>query len=164
MTVSTYWPQQIPYMAKRGTWSLVSNGPVLRTDMDYGRARSRRRFTKQLAQITFTIQMTDEEHLYFEGFFHTEIQSGSSWFYMPVYLGKGGYETRMVRFLGPYEVRDAGFMNVEVVAKLEVEVAPVISGGALYFIETYGEPSLDSWLDILSRVVNVKYPAAMEDF
>jgi len=163
MTTPT-WPSNLNNLAERGSWNKSPNEPVLRSEFDNGPARTRRRFTRQITNIAFTVQMTEEEHAAFEGFFQDDLRSGAGWFNMPVYLGRSGYETTRVRFTEPYQVRDAGFRHVKVSAKLEAIMVPLLSGGGAYFIAVYGEEALDDLNDALDPIVNEVYPAVMEDY
>ena len=159
MTTPT-WPSNLNNLAERGSWNKSPNEPVLRSEFDNGPARARRRFTRQITTISFTVQMTEEEHEAFEGFFQDDLRSGAVWFNMSVYLGRRGYETTRVRFTEPYQVRDAGFRHVKILAKLEAIMTPLLSGGAAYFVATYGEADIDAINDELSPLVNIQYPEA----
>jgi len=108
--------------------------------------------------------MNEEEHAMFEGFFLDDVRAGAAWFNMPVYLGRGGYEVRAVRFTEPYQVRDAGFRRVKVSAKLEVNMTPLISGAGTYFVGQYGEEAIDGINDPLNVIVNTTYPNIMEGY
>jgi len=158
------WPNQINYLAERGSWNKVPNEPVLRSEFDSGPARSRRRFTRQVTKFSFTVEMSEIEYASFESFFQYEANSGASWFSMPVYLGRAGYESQAVRFTEPYQVKDAGFLRVKVSAKLEVKMAPLLSGGAVYFVSEYGEEAIDGINDELDPLVNIEYPEVMENY
>jgi len=158
------WPSTINHLAERGSWNKSPNEPVLRSEFDYGPARARQRFTSQIAKFSFTVMMTEIEYAYLEGFFQDDLRSGAAWFTMPVYLGRGGYETKVVRFTEPYQVKDAGFLHVKVSAKMEVRMTPLASGAAIYFVSEYGEPALDDIGDRLSPLVNIKYPTVMENY
>jgi hypothetical protein len=158
------WPAAINYLAERGSWNKVPNEPVLRSEFDVGPARARRRFTSQVSRYSLTIQMSEDEYVLFEGFFQDDLRAGAAWFNMPFYMGRGGYEVKPVRFTEPYQVRDAGFRQVKVSAKLEVKMTPIISGGAVYFVETYGEQSLFDLSDELDPIVNETYPDIMENY
>ena len=163
MTTPT-WPTQINYLAERGSWNKSPNEPVLRSEFDSGPARTRRRFTSQITKFSFTVQMTEGEYAALEGFFQDDLRSGAAWFNMPVYLGRNGYEVRAVRFTEPYQVRDAGFLHVKVSAKLEVKMTPLLTGGAVYFVSEYGEDAIDGIDDRLEPLVNIRYPAMMENY
>lgn len=163
MTTPT-WPSHINHLAERGSFQLVPNEPPLRSEFDSGPARQRRRFTRQVSKFSFTVQMNEDEYAAFEGFFQDDVRAGAAWFNMHVYLGRGGYEVRAVRFTEPYQVRDAGFRQVKISAKLEVNMVPLLSGAAAYFLGVYGETALDSFDDTLDPIVNEQYPAVMEDY
>jgi len=42
--------------------------------------------------------------------------------------------------------------------------ADVFSGGAVYFVGTYGEEALDDLNNSLNPIVNEDYPAVMENY
>ena len=43
-------------------------------------------------------------------------------------------------------------------------IAPTITGGAVYFVETYGEQSLFDLSDELDPIINETYPEIMENY
>lgn len=163
MTTPT-WPPNINYLAERGSFKLTPGQAQLRSEFDYGPARMRRRFTREVSTFSFRVKMSETELALFEGFWADDLKSGTAWFNMPVYLGRGGYETRAVRFMEPYSLADAGFRHVMFSVKLEVKMVPIVSGAGAYFVGNFGEDALFDLSDTLALVVNVDYPAVMEDY
>lgn len=158
------WPSSINHLAERGTWSKLPHDPLLRSEFDYGPARQRRRFTRQVTQLSFAVVMTDDEYKLFEGFYHDNLGSGAAWFNMPVWLARGGYEVKRVRFMEPYQAKEAGFRHTRISAKVELMNQPVIDGGSVYFVDQYGEAAIAGINDPLDEIVNNTYPGIMEAY
>ncbi len=136
--------------------------PNLRSEFDYGPARVRRRFTRQLAQIQFDIILTNAEYEYFEGFYDSDLNLGVSWFNMPVYLGRGNYEVKRVRFIQHPQINEPFFGHVRLSCKFELINAPVITGGSVWLLNFFGEEGLFDVSDGLDHAVNEQYPAATQ--
>jgi hypothetical protein len=61
----------------------------IRTDMEVGLARVRRRFLASPMEIRVTWELTAVELGIFEKFYETDINAGASWFNIPVVNGAG---------------------------------------------------------------------------
>lgn len=160
MTTPSWPTDTINYLAERGSWNQTPNEPVLRSEFDYGPARSRRRFTKQISQITFRIVMTNQQFAYFEAFYQNDIHSGAAWFTMPVYLGRGTYEEKRVRITEPPTHTEALYGHVTVSLKLELSNSAIVSSATVWLLDFFGESSLLNVSGILDEAVNVQYPNA----
>lgn len=83
MAGEIYYPHDyLPIPLKDG-FELKPISPFLRTDLDSGRARQRRRYlsTPTQASVTWSFK-TDPEAQLFESFYLDTITDGAAWFYM----------------------------------------------------------------------------------
>lgn len=163
MTTPT-WPTALNYLAERGSLQFRQAPQQLRSEFDYGPARMRRRFTRQIATATFTLVLTSSEHEVFKTFFVGDLQSGVNWFTMPVFTGDE-YQTHAIRFTEPPVVSDGGYRHVKISAKVELKQLTIWDSGAAWLVGEYGESFVTSQLiDPLQTIVNVDWPTVTEDY
>lgn len=72
----------------------------IRTDMDNGYARERRRFTKAPTRFNFSLSLDQGALSYFEAWYAEVLLNGLEWFNMPIAIGDGRQSISEVRFLG----------------------------------------------------------------
>jgi hypothetical protein len=115
------WPAILP----PPTLSGYGGSPVqafVRTDMDAGPARQRRRFTDVPEELTLTWKFTATEMGIFRLFWIQTLNYGTDWLTMTLDLGNGmaAYD---VRFTKPYKYQAQPGMNWLVSADIEVSDA-----------------------------------------
>lgn len=76
--------------------------PQMRTQMESGRARVRRRFTAVPVNFSSRFIMSDEQAREFEAFYSGTLKDGVNWFLMPI-LSPYGRKLERVRFVGIYQ-------------------------------------------------------------
>lgn len=101
ITTDLYYPSQLP-RAQRADHTSTPLQPFLRTQLERGRARQRRRFTSVPVMATFTWVFTDGEAALFELWFKETINDGASWFNMPRKTPLG-QRMLVARFASMYE-------------------------------------------------------------
>ena len=112
------WPSSLPDPVRTG-YTIKRNTQVIRTDMETGIPRQRRRFTAPLDVIAVTWIFSDSEFTTFENFVNNDINGGADWFDCDLKDGQG-VRTMEVRFMGgTYEAKLVG-MDWQVDAHLEV--------------------------------------------
>lgn len=101
---------------------LASNGvsSVIRTQMDSGRARQRRRFTSQLRSITASWELDDDQYALFQGVVKYKLSAGADWFTISLPFGDG-FKTYTARFVGD-TVNGAYQINMHWVVKVPMEI------------------------------------------
>lgn len=83
ITTNINYPAGLPLALRQGR-STQHGTPFIRTQLDSGRARQRRRFTSVPSVQTFVWFFTDLECRVFEAWFRDAVQDGAAWFSMPV--------------------------------------------------------------------------------
>lgn len=73
--------------------------PCIRTDMETGAPRTRRRTSARLDKIKVQWVFNDADMISFRNWFNTDIAGGSAWFNLELNAGFGK-ETREVKFSG----------------------------------------------------------------
>ena len=133
------WPSNIlPFEPERGSYSLTHQDDSVRTSMEVGPKRVRRRFTDTTSLVQMTWDLRDLEFDYFRAFFQDDLQNGALWFDVSIYTGSE-YCTKRARFLEPFSARDAGHRRWKVTAKLEVRDLGSVGGGMVWLLNEYGE-------------------------
>lgn len=96
------WPSELPLMQIGSTYSPVD--PQLRTQSQSGRTIVRRLFSGTPENFDARWIMTGTQAIIFERFYRNDLENGSLWFDMPVWLPqiKG---SRSVQFQGIYQRR-----------------------------------------------------------
>lgn len=97
---------------------------VLRTKMDSGKARQRRKTVSELASISVEWEMTDTEMVIFRAWHAEKLNLGLDWFLINLPFG-GGMQQQQARFVkGDFNASYAAVNNWSVTATLEV-IKPV---------------------------------------
>lgn len=150
------WPSSLSYLIERGSFKMVQNESQLRSEFDYGPARMRRRFTRNIASQEFVLVMDNDEYEVFKSFWVYKLSSGVSWFTMPVWEGTE-YVVRTIRFTEVPQVSDYAFRKVKLSAKVEVKDLSVWDEGTAEIVGEYGAEALFGIADVLNYTVNTHW-------
>lgn len=128
--MSGVYPSQLPLPVQSG-YGLQHVSPMIRTEMQSGRARQRRTFTSVPSAVTVSWIMTQGQAVIFEGWFRDNAGAGdgASWFTMPLDapVGLDDYECRFTDiYAGPTLI---GFNKWQFDATLEIRERPIIGDG-----------------------------------
>jgi len=99
------WPTTLPQEPLVEGFSGTPQNTLIRTSMDAGPEKVRRRFTAASEYYTVSWIMTDAQFTTFRGFFNDTIAGGSEEFEMKHPITG---ETALVRFRGPYQFVSTG--------------------------------------------------------
>jgi hypothetical protein len=115
------WPSTLPVPSYDG-YALDPVDPVIRTDMEVGSGRSRRRTKARNDKINVTWRLTDAEMATFRTWFDDDAQAagGSAWFTTTLATGATGLDSVEARFSGMWKGSLSGGMNWTITATLEV--------------------------------------------
>ena len=103
-------------------YSATPDAGFIRTDMDVGAARQRRRYTAQPTRIQASWVFTTAQMAAFKTFFETDLDVGTGWFTMIVDAGAGKV-SKDCRFTQPYQASLLSKVLWSVSAPLEVRDA-----------------------------------------
>lgn len=125
MTTPTY-PSSLPNVRMQG-YGFRPGNPNIRTDMESGFARVRRRFLNAPTEMKVSWSFTLAELGIFEKFYEQDLSAGSAWFYINLVNGAG--ETQyLARFTESYDVKtEAKEFVWTVTATLETLTKPLLS-------------------------------------
>jgi hypothetical protein len=115
------WPATVAYAVQQGSWKVQQrHNPNLRTEMNAGTTRRRRKYTLRVAKMTFDIVMNAAQRALFEEFYDDDLGDGAARFTMPVWDGDA-YVTRTCTFNAPPQYSEYAHLTVRVSFDLMVE-------------------------------------------
>jgi hypothetical protein len=161
MTVEN-WPEKLPKPTYQG-FGIEPMDAVLRTEMESGPARQRRRYTQTPTSITVRWRFNEWQFALFESWFVNRAKVGAAWFNITL-LGGLGLTEHQARFLGegkkPYRAAPArGVGNIWIVtSNLEIRERPVLSSEALEVALVEDVPALISAIKKFNSLVSVSMP------
>ena len=110
-------PFAIPVPLK-SAYKIAALDPCVRTDMEFGAARMRRRTAARLDTVNVEWLFSPSEMTGFRTWYDSTVAGGSSWFDLNLDVGDGP-QTRASRFTGPWSAaREGAYWRVG--ATLEV--------------------------------------------
>ena len=145
--MSETWPSTI-LPAPSVSFSGSSDDAVIKTKMDSGRTRTRRRFTRQVSKYRVQWQMTDFQFGMFQSWVKNLISGGADAFYISLPTGGEALKSVLAKFSdGTYSFSHKGILNWDVSAVLEVEEPDIWS------LEVYNSLLAIGDLDALEAAV-----------
>jgi hypothetical protein len=115
------WPTTLP--SPESDYSLDPVDQTLRTDMESGAPRTRRRTTARNDKVKVVWRMTDAQLAIFRAWFEddaTGIAGGAAWFTIDLPIGTGGVVGVTAHFVGPFKAVHLVALKWMVSAELEL--------------------------------------------
>lgn len=155
ITTTIDWPKELGCTIMQDGYSLKPVSPLLRTDLESGRARQRRKYTSTPMVASFNFLFTETQYMLFDGFFKHILTDGVSWFNMPlkVSIGYANYVCRFTDIYSEATVTQGRYWNVS--AELEIWERPVIGKS---WVEV--APGFLMHADIFDITMNREWPEA----
>lgn len=116
------WPVTLPAPEGPG-YAINPVAPTIRTDMEGGSARVRRRTSARNDVVKLAWMMTDAQIAIFRAWFDdasTGAAGGSAWFTVSLAIGTGDYASVTARFKGVYAIAYVNATTWSVSAELEI--------------------------------------------
>jgi len=116
------WPGTLPNPLASG-YSLAPMDQTIRTDMEVGSARVRRRSAQRVDTVSLSWRLTDAQLATYRAWFEdssTGISGGASWFTISLPVGDTGYDSKTVRFIGTPSVDALPGLNWQLSGQVEV--------------------------------------------
>ncbi len=151
------WPDTLPLPTIEG-YGIRPGEAILRTEMEAGPARQRRRFTNTPSRITARWVMRAEQFLLFESWYRWAAAEGGAWFEIDL-LGGLGLLAQEARFTRQFEARPYRGRLWEVTSELEVRARPTLSEGGLALVLNEDVSDLIGSIDSLHTLVHETLPA-----
>ena len=157
--MTIYYPALLP-PPNQSKYELQPTDPVIRTQMDSGSPRNRRRFTQYPTQIPVEWTFTTTEFRLFEAWFVQTINAGVSWFDVGIANGMG-ITSCSARFVGlgknAYKAAMQPGLKWVVSSVLEVSVLPQMAATDLALqlaapTLPYNSGALDAFLSSINNI------------
>ena len=124
------WPDTLPLPTVQG-YNIQPGDTILRTEMEAGLARQRRRFTNAPTKVSVRWIMRRDQYAIFEGWYRWHAKEGANWFAIAL-LGGLGLLDQEARFTRQFASRLlAGGTLWEITSELEIRERPVLDEGLL---------------------------------
>ena len=129
------WPATLPLPTVQG-YSVQPGEAIVRTEMEAGLARHRRRFTNVPTKVVVRWLMRRDQYAIFEAWYRWKAQEGAHWFTITL-LGGLGLLNQEARFTRQFSARlTAGGMLWDITSELEIRERPVLDEGMLNLLLT----------------------------
>ena len=127
--MSIQWPAILPLPTVE-SYAIRPGEAILRTEMEAGPARQRKRFTQVPARISVRWVMRRDQFALFEAWYRWHAKEGGEWFLIDLIggIGLGAHEARFTR---PFEARLKSGVLWEITSELEIRERPILSQDAL---------------------------------
>lgn len=161
MTTSVNWPSWMPLGTIEG-YSYSRKELVLRTELETGRTRMRRRYSDGPALVNISWAFESLQFAFFEGWFLNTIKAGAVPFNMNLNVGLG-CSMHECRFAGPYTMQRLDRPDLyRVTAALEATKLNVLDADTIAVIDLYSSlgmyEELLAFYDLLEIHVNIELP------
>ncbi|WP_205169123.1 hypothetical protein [Burkholderia sp. LMG 13014] len=150
------WPERLPAPMAAG-YSYQPQTPFIRTNMDTGVARQRRRFVSVPSQVSVTWLLNRELLALFEAFVHYDLLDGACWFSAVIYNGMERRDVK-ARMIGGFKVDNVDPRFWRVSATLETINMPVVSPDQYVALRDFGEDVLHRASDELHQLIHEGLP------
>lgn len=154
MTIS--WPTTLPLPTIEG-YGVHPGEAILRTEMEAGPARQRRRFTQVPSRISVRWLFRRQQFALFEAWYRWHAKEGGEWFGIDL-LGGLGLVAHEARFTRQFEARVRGGVLWEVTSELEIRERPVLTEDALDIFLDSGPADLFASFGSFSGLVHQTLP------
>lgn len=158
MSTSTLvtWPDTLPLPTVEG-YAVSPQEAVLRTEMESGPARQRRRFRQTPTRITVRWLLGEYHFALFEAWYKFHADEGGQWFQITL-LGGLGLLPHDARFTRQFDARLLPARRWEVRGELEIRERPTLDAGAVSLLLEVEPTALLKVIAELHRLVHVTAP------
>ena len=155
MTTITF-PKRLPYPTVE-SYSIRPDEAIIRTDMEAGPARQRRRYTQTPSKIAVKWIMSPEQFCLFEAWYKYYAKEGAEWFVITL-LGGIGLTEQEARFTQQFEASLASGRLWQITTELEIRDRPTIGEDATLIIMDSDFQKLELSVDRLHSLVHKSCP------
>lgn len=125
-------------------FSVNHSSGVVKSTMDTGRVRQRRRYTADRETCKVRFDFDNTEYAVFRGVWSHSLGGGADWFTMRLPIGDGNALTEtQVRFLGEFSVKHLAHLNWQVSAEIEIQSPFAITSGVVDVLSSEGYDTAD---------------------
>ena len=146
------WPATLPLPTIEG-YDIHPGEAILRTEMEAGPARQRRRYTQVPSRISVRWTLRRTQLAVFEAWYRWQAKEGGEWFAIEL-LGGIGLVAHEARFTRQFAARLLPANRWEVTSELEIRERPVLNEDALGLAITEDIEALLASLDSYGLLIN----------
>jgi hypothetical protein len=146
----------LPYPTVDG-YSIQPDEAIIRTDMEAGPARQRRRYTQTPSKIAVKWIMSPEQFCLFEAWYKYYAKEGAEWFVITL-LGGIGLTEQEARFTKQFEAGLIAGRLWQITSELEIRDRPTITEDAMLIIMDSDFQKLETAVDKLHTLVHKTCP------
>jgi hypothetical protein len=153
------WPTTLPLPSIEG-YGLHPGEAILRTEMEAGPARQRRRYTQVPSRISARWVFRREQFALFEAWYRWHAKEGGEWFEINL-LGGLGLVIHEARFTRPFDAQPRSGVLWEVSSELEIRERPTLDEDALEIFLESDPTALLASINELNTLVHQRLPGPM---
>lgn len=154
--MSVLWPNNLPLPTVQD-YSVQPGDAILRTEMEAGPARQRRRFTQVPTRVNVRWVMRADQFALFEAWYRWQAKEGGAWFQVSL-LGGLGLLAQEARFTRPFQAQLLKGTLWEIRSELEIRERPTLDEGALALLLEYDAQTIQAMALQLHTLVHVTLP------
>ncbi len=153
------WPTTLPLPSIEG-YGLHPGEAILRTEMEAGPARQRRRYTQVPSRISVRWTFRRDQFALFEAWYRWHAKEGGEWFEINL-LGGLGLVIHEARFTRPFDAQPRSGVLWEVSSELEIRERPTLDEDALEIFLESDPTALLASINELNLLVHQRLPGPM---
>ena len=157
--MTVFWPTTLPLPSIEG-YGLHPGEAILRTEMEAGPARQRRRYTQVPSRISARWVFRREQFALFEAWYRWHAKEGGEWFEINL-LGGLGLVVHEARFTRPFDAQPRSGVLWEVSSELEIRERPTLDEDALEIFLESDPTALLASINELNTLVHQRMPGPM---
>jgi hypothetical protein len=157
--MTTTWPTTLPLPTVQG-YGIRPGEAILRTEMEAGPARQRKRFTQVPSRVSVRWRMKREQFALFEAWYRWQAKEGGEWFAIDL-LGGIGLTSHEARFTRQFDARPLGGTLWEITSELEIRERPTLTPDALAIALESDMAALFATIDRLHQLVHSSLPGPL---
>lgn len=154
--MSVYFPKILPYPTV-DSYSIRPDEAIIRTEMEAGPARQRRRYTQTPSRISVRWIMSPEQFCLFEAWYKYYAKEGAEWFVITL-LGGIGLTEQDARFTQQFEASLIAGRLWQITSELEIRDRPTVTEDAMQILLDSDFTKLESTVDKLHIFVHQSCP------
>lgn len=151
------WPKTLP-LPLLSDYGIEDESMVLRTEMDDGLARQRRKSAARPSAIPVKLKFDSEQHAVFDSFLENECEGTAGWFLIKLLIPGFGVSEQVSRIKPGYKSKANGFNKWIVSGTIEIKKQPVIDASLLALLSEYRYDDLLNASKIAHNYVELRYP------
>ena len=153
------WPENLPLPSIEG-YGVHPGEAILRTEMEAGPARQRRRFTQVPSRISARWSFRRDQFALFEAWYRWRAKEGGEWFEIDL-LGGIGMSVHEERFARQFNASVVRGNRWQVTSELEIRERPVLTEDGLAIALDSDLSALFATIGRLHGLVHATLPGAL---